>query len=359
MTDFITTGGRAVHSKKPARPSLTSESGYPRSRDFIRRASFHLHFPTWLRFFCALGLFAASHTSAAGAKESRRAVWIDADLSIGSPIREVDDAYALLVAANCSQLRIAGVSVSYGNAPLPAVRRRTIDLFARLGRPIPIHAGAARAGERGQPNEASTALGHVLEQEARLTYLALGPLTNLATFLQLHPEQASRFEQIIAVAGRSPGATLGFGPGEKFRIHDANVVKDSAAVRVVLQSRIPLVLVPIETSSRLLINRSDLDRLAQGPPAARFVAGKSRFWLWFWQQIPRAQGGPIFDALAAVAAARPALLRIEKRRARFDSAGALIVERDSPGAKGRKVSFVTGFDARTKQFVLEQMMKGR
>ncbi len=314
-----------------------------------------INLKTWLRFSCLLGLLLAGQSSHA----RPAAIWIDTDLSIGSPIREVDDAYALLVAANSPRLRIVGVSATYGNAPLPAVTRRTADLFARLGRPRPIHPGASAASDLGRSTEATESLVRALARENRLTYLALGPLTNLATFLRLHPDRAHQFEQIIAVGGMSPGVTLGFGPGEKFRIHDANVFKDPAAFRVVLESRVPLLLAPCETSSRLLIQREDLDRLAAGPPAAQFVARKSRFWLWFWERIPRARGGPIFDALAAVAAARPSLLQIEKRRAHFDSASNLIVERSPAGAKGREVSFVAGFAPETKEFILERMNRRR
>ncbi len=314
-----------------------------------------LNLETWLHFSCVLGLLLAGQSSAARPS----ATWIDTDLSIGSPIREVDDAYALLVVANSPRLRIVGVSATYGNAPLPAVARRTAELFARLDRPRPVYPGASAASDLGRSTEASESLDRALAQGTRLTYLALGPLTNLATFLRLHPDRATQFEQIIAVAGKSPGATLGFGPGEKFRIHDANVFKDPAALRVILESRIPLLLAPIETSSRLLIEREDLDRLAAGPPAAQFVARKSRFWLWFWKQIPRARGGPIFDALAAVAAARPSLLDIEKRRAHFDSAGNLIGERSPAGATGREISFVAGFAPETKEFILEQMNERR
>jgi len=47
-------------------------------------------------------------------------VWIDTDVSIGSPIREVDDAYALLLAFHSPEIRIAGISTTYGNALLIA-----------------------------------------------------------------------------------------------------------------------------------------------------------------------------------------------------------------------------------------------
>ncbi len=60
-------------------------------------------------------------------------VWIDTDLSIGSPIREVDDAYALVLALHSPEIQIAGLSTSYGNAPLGQTTRATLDLVQRFG----------------------------------------------------------------------------------------------------------------------------------------------------------------------------------------------------------------------------------
>lgn len=109
-----------------------------------------------------------------------------------------------------------------------------------------VEAGAAAPNDLGRATAASDALAAALREKKRLTHIALGPLTNLATLLHLHPELADRFEQVIMVAGKSPEATLGFGPREKFQIHDANFVKDPVAVRAVLQSRIPIMLEPTE-----------------------------------------------------------------------------------------------------------------
>ncbi len=306
---------------------------------------------------CLFGVILLAQTPA-GAAPKPRAVWIDTDLSLGSPLREVDDAYALIVAARAPELQISGISSTYGNAPLRATTLRTRDLLRRLGLEMPVHPGATAARNLGRATEASAALAHVTRNERRLTYIALGPLTNLASFLHLHPEAAGALEQVIMVAGKSPEATLGFGPGEKFRIHDANAFKDPAAVRLLLQSHIPILLVPIETSSRLLVRREDLQSLQQSTPTARYLARKSALWLWFWTHIPRAKGGPIFDALAVVAAAQPSLVRRETRSAGLDQKGDLIVARRAKG-RARKVSFITGFDSATKDFVFSRLRSAR
>ncbi len=289
-------------------------------------------------------LLAATATAA-------RAVWIDTDLSLGSPLREVDDGYALLLALRAPELRVVGVSTSYGNAPLPGTTARTRKSLGAFGSALRAHPGAASPNELDRATAATAALSAALRKE-KLTYLALGPLTNLATFLQLHPEQAARIDEVVMIAGKTPAATLGFGPDEKFRIHDANLVKDPAAVRAVLASRLSILLVPVETSSRLMIHADDLQRLEQSGGAGLYLAKRSRAWLWFWTHVARTRGGPIFDALAVVAAAQPKLLQIEVRGTSFDENGQLIVRQRG----GREVRFCSGFEPATKRFVLDRLM---
>src|SRR5207248_939290 len=164
-------------------------------------------------------------------------VWIDTDVSIGSPIREVDDAYAIVLALHSPEIRIAGVSTSYGNAPLGHTTRAARELMRQFGaaaqlRPEQVFAGARSATDLGRRSEASEALARGLEKNS-VTYIALGPLTNLATFLQLHPTRARRIERVIFVGGQIEGTTLGLGPTRSFRIHDANVFKDPRAAALV------------------------------------------------------------------------------------------------------------------------------
>lgn len=288
----------------------------------------------------------------ARAGETRR-VWIDSDLAVGSPWREVDDGYALLLAARSPRLRIAGISSSYGNASLPITTARTRE---SLGLALAVSPGARSAADLGLATEATRGLKAALRQN-KLTYIALGPLTNLATFIQLHPGLATRIDQIIMVAGESTSADLAFGPAKIFRMHDANVRKDPNAVRAILRTRIPILLAPIETSARLLVDRADLRAIAQRGPAGNYLAERSRFWFWFWTTIARKKGGPIFDALAIVAAVRPGLIMIEDGYAAVDADGKLIVRREA--ASGRAVQFCSNFAPATKTFVLKRLTAPR
>ncbi|MEY2563328.1 MAG: hypothetical protein QOH88_1521 [Verrucomicrobiota bacterium] len=305
--------------------------------------------PVLWALLALLGLAAAAQAAT---------VWIDTDVSIGSPIREVDDAYALVLAFHSPEIRIAGVSTTYGNAPLDHTTRVAREMVLRLGpRDVrssnSVFAGAASARDLGRKSDASDALAAMLGKE-RLTYIALGPLTNLATFLQLHPKLASRIEHIVFLGGQAEGSSLTLGPTGTFRIHDANVFKDPAAVVMVLRSKIPLTLVPIAVASKLTLEASDLRQLEVSGDAASYLARRSRVWLWFWTQFAKTKGGAIFDALALVAATKPELLSIEKRSAGTDQGGNLVARKRL--TKGfRTVRFCRDFAPETKGFVIKRL----
>ena len=308
-----------------------------------------------------LAVFVAAFLlAAAGEARASAAVWIDTDPSIGPPWREVDDAFALVLAFHSPELRIAGISTTYGNV---GVRRATTvarDLVRRFGGAAGVHeadvyAGVPNPRDVGSQSAASEALAQALRRE-RLTYIALGPLTNLAAFLKLHPTLASRIDRVVFVGGMSPGYEPVFGPSGTLRIHDANVFKDPAAARAVFASRIPIVLAPVETSSALVINRSDARRLQDGGAAGAFLHRRSRAWLWFWTSVVRHPGGVMFDSLAVLRVARPDLVATEPRYAHVNAAGDLIASKRRV-ANARRVSFCAGIAPGAREIVVDRLSR--
>lgn len=288
-----------------------------------------------------------------------KTVWIDTDPSIGSPVREVDDAYALLLALASPELRIAGVSTTYGNAPLARTTVIARELVRKFGPGLTsdrVYAGASSPADLGKSTVATRALAQALRGRGQITYLALGPLTNLATLLQLHPELARRFERVIFVGGETRPRALAFGPGQWIEIHDANAFKDPAAVKLLLKTKIPLQLTGIETGRRLTINPNDRATLARGGRGSRYLAQRSGTWLWFWRTILRQPGGPIFDALAVMAAIRPEALANETRFAQVDEAGHLLVRREKT-ASARAVQWCADFAPASKSWIVERLAR--
>jgi inosine-uridine nucleoside N-ribohydrolase len=280
-------------------------------------------------------------------------VWIDTDISIGSPFRDVDDAFALLLAVRSPNLKIAGISTTYGNASLRVTTAAARDLCSKLQPRLEVYPGAESGNVFGRETEASMALAATLREKRGLTYVALGPLTNLATFQTIHPDLARRINRVIFLGGTSPGTELRFGRRHAIRVHDANVVKDPSAVGRVLRSRIPIALVPVETAAELTVAATDLNAMRNNAPG-NFIQAKSRIWLWFWTKFVGTEGAPIFDAAAILAAAQREQLAMETRFAVIDSGGNLIVSR-SPQPGGLPVLTATRISDRGKAFVAKKL----
>jgi inosine-uridine nucleoside N-ribohydrolase len=301
-----------------------------------------------LREFIFL-LLLAGLASRAEAKD----VWIDTDVSIGSPIREADDGFALMLAFHSREIRILGVSASYGNAPLPFVDRVAREMTRQFGAAADlsekqIFAGARSPRDLGHQSAASEATA-AASMRHRLTYIALGPITNLATALQLHPKLRDRIDQVVIIGGIAQGEE------PPFRIHDANVFKDPRAADIVLRSGIPIVLAPIGVASTLTIDRQEMRRLKMAGRAGEYLSRKSAWWMFFWTHIARSPGAPVFDALGVIATARPELVRTERRYAAVDQNHAMVLTR-KPNENTRPVRCIVAFPAATKEFLLNGLI---
>jgi pyrimidine-specific ribonucleoside hydrolase len=127
------------------------------------------------------------------------------------------------------------------------------------GNEIPVYKGSPEANDLGTENEATKALYQALKKE-KLTILALGPMTNIATLIKNHPDIITQIEKITICAARTPG--LAFNPGNgKLNVFDYNYELDNESMDVVLATKIPLVFAGYEPSSYTHIGPIDLSCL--------------------------------------------------------------------------------------------------
>ena len=298
-------------------------------------------------------------------------VWIDTDPSIGVPFHEADDGFALVQAFHSPELRIRGVSTTYGNAGLATTTRIAWEMADRFGGVAGltaqnVHPGAGSARDLGESSDACEALRAALDARS-LTYLALAPLTNLATLLTRHPEAARRIERVIFVGGRSPGVRFRAGRWNPYEFTDGNFHKDNAAGAVLLSAGLPLTLVPVECALQLLLIPRELTRLGrEGGPSGRYLATKARLWMNLWRCCFAVEGGVIFDCFAVLAATHPRLFHTEQRFAAIerDPRGRgvgnprdvhLVARREPEGEPGREVVFCAGPRGEARAVLLERL----
>lgn len=254
-------------------------------------------------------LHIAAWAMAAEAKEPL-AVWVDVDTSAGivdTRPRDVDDAVALIQAFHSPELRVAGVSVVFGNSSLEnclPITREIVEKFGPKG--MAVHAGAASDADLDKQTDATKALIAALEKEP-LHVLALGPVTNVAAVIKQRPDLKSKMLSVLVVAARRPGFDF-HPPGRPdLKFPDANFEKDVPGTQILLDSGVPLVWVGYEASCDTWLTRADLDAM-RDTPSGKWVADISQAWLGRWETAMKLDGFNPFDALAIVYLTHPETL---------------------------------------------------
>ena len=228
-------------------------------------------------------------------------IWIDTDISMGKLGRDVDDGIALMMALRSEAVSIRGVSLVFGNSSdmdySYTVTQRLLHWYQQDDEPVPVYRGAGSSQELSKCNAAVEALAQALRAE-KLTIVALGPATNVATLLMLYPELTSQIEQIILCAGRTPGQH--FRPGNKnITLCDCNFEKDTKAFQVILSAKVKVILSGYEPASYVYLSKEDLQPLKRSSSQKdQWVYRQLREWQLLWKMVLGSQQGFIpFDAV--------------------------------------------------------------
>jgi inosine-uridine nucleoside N-ribohydrolase len=248
-----------------------------------------------------------------------------------------DDAMALLLALGSPELELAAVTTVAGNQTLDKVTANAIRVLDVAGaQAIPVAAGADRplvhparvadevhgasgldGPELPPPSRAPEPL-HAVELMARLlrerphTLVPVGPLTNVALLLALHPELAGRIERVVLMGGAIAEGNVT--PAAEF-----NIWVDPEAAHRVFSSGLDVTMVGLDVTHRALLSRERAEGLRASGRTGAVVADLHRFYSRFHEQTYGDPSTPVHDALAVAYLIRPALLRVERLHTAIDS----------------------------------------
>jgi len=221
-------------------------------------------------------------------------VWIDTDIMIGKFKHDVDDGLALILALSDTSLQIEGISFVHGVDYAAEVTDKLLKRYASE-RNIPTYKGADDSTQFMQETAAVEALTKALQQ-GPLTIMALGPMTNIGTVLELHPELKHNIKRITYCAGRTPGKLFNPGGGGT-KFSDYNFDLDPYATAMVLKANVPVLLSGYECSENLFLNKQDFKHLKKSEHETdRWLYKKLKSWHCLWRTFMGSKKGFIpFD----------------------------------------------------------------
>jgi inosine-uridine nucleoside N-ribohydrolase len=254
----------------------------------------------------------------------------------------IDGAFAVATALFDRELTVLGLGATAGNISAEQATRNVHLLieqldpprFPRLGSALPIdfeiHArdlhGPSGLGDIDlpisrlhQPPTTDRMIAEIAREfPHEVTLVVMGPCTALAQLIDRDPESAHLLERLIVVGGswHAPGD---FGPVTEFHF-----ACDPVAARKVLRSELPIMLVPLDVSRKLLLSPSDLLQLPEdGPPAARFLRKLVPSALNAMMSKFGVEGLFVADVLGLIAASHPELFTVRRVAADVELRGTL------------------------------------
>ena len=279
-------------------------------------------------------------------KNKRYKVIIDTDPG-------VDDAACLIYAFFDEFIDIKLLTSVVGNTSLAKTTRNLLHLMDLFNVEIPVARGAGKAMTRESINaefihqkeglggyipsnkilstimevDAIEAMYQVLMQgDGDIIPLVLGPQTNIGILLSKHPDVIKKIPKIVFMGG-SPFGNPDYPDHISF-----NISSDPEAFKIVLDSKIPLVMVPSDVGRRKAhLSEDFVNGLAQMNDAGKLIA---KMYSKYWEPNYPDKRIATNDTLALFALVYPKMFTFEKVSVSVDlkdSPGKTFVEFDGKG----------------------------
>ncbi|ANF58243.1 nucleoside hydrolase [Halotalea alkalilenta] len=246
----------------------------------------------------------------------------------------VDDAQAIALIMADPEIEVVGFTTTFGNVDIATATRNALLLSELAGQSIPVAQGAAAPlvktphpvpdwihgadglGNQqlppvnGKPVELSAAEFIVAETRRRpgeITLVAVGPLGNLATALQLDPSLVDRVKRVVVMGGSIHKG------GNVTPAAEANIFSDPHAAARVLTAKWPLTLVGLDVTHKTVIEPARMARIARAQGALGEVLEKSyAFYAEFYRGALGIDGCCPHDSVAVAWLRHPELFTSQR-----------------------------------------------
>ncbi|HKU28370.1 MAG TPA: nucleoside hydrolase [Candidatus Sulfotelmatobacter sp.] len=283
------------------------------------------------RWWC-IGLLLCLSSFARGQEK----VIIDTDIG-----DDVDDAFALALAVKSPELKVLGISTTFGETD---IRAKIVDRFlSEVGRSdIPVLAGKA-AGKTSMSQRPYTFQGKfaksshgdatdfLLEQVRKypgeITLIAIGPLMNIGEAIDRDAATFRKLKRVVIMGGSIRRGYGDYGYNE----HAApspewNILNDVKSAQKLFASGVPLFVMPLDSTQLKLDEVKRAFLFTRGTAVTEQLAILYHLWA---QETPT-----LFDPMAVTFVLKPELCPVQALRIQVDEKG---YTREEPGAPNAQV----------------------
>ena len=270
--------------------------------------------------------------------QSTTPIVIDTDNALGSRAHffqkhlggDVDDAYAIAYLFSNVSKEISLLMSVGGNTKAEIALENNIDLIKALGQHANCQMGL-------NPND-TRELHFIPENGSR--YLALGPLTNLNSFLnrQYQPREVWMTLGNLKTSGRYPP----FWPIE------FNATEDiEACLNVFAKLNCNIFVVPLDVARKLKMTKTQFSKMNQ-TPLLLYLKKYSQRWILRNRILKLSPTFAVWDLVSAIACLHPEFFKIETRVAKVFKNGLVLFGQHNRSTKNlvleKSVKIVTDFD---------------
>jgi purine nucleosidase len=292
---------------------------------------------------CILLSSSASAQTNASALRPNTAEKIIIDTDIGT---DIDDAFAVGLALQSSELKILGISTAWGDTHLRA-RLLTRFLKETGHSDIPVAMGIAKErpgkpeilsqapyaeripADQKYPNAIDFLLEQIRLHPGEITLISIGPETNLGAAIDRDATTFRKLKRVVLMGGSVYRGYSQFNYGKTHGPDpEWNILCDIQAAQKVFTSGVPLFVMPLDSTQIKLqeLERAEIFKTGSALTDALLVLYAQ--WSHGTTQTPT-----LFDAVAVAYAMHPELCPTQPLRLRVDDHAYTRVEAGAPNAQ--------------------------
>jgi inosine-uridine nucleoside N-ribohydrolase len=292
----------------------------------------------------------------------------------------IDGAFAVTLALFDPELDVLGIIASAGNVSAEQATMNVQTLvehadpprWPRLGAALPaayetdgtrLH-GPTGLGARTFPcaqlhhmHSGDKLLIDLIRQHVGdVTVVALGPLTVLARAFDRDPELPSLIQRLVCVGG------AWHEPGNASPVAEFHFFCDPPGARQVLKSGVPLTLIPLDVTRKLVLSPTDLLELpAADSSACQFLREIVPHGIRMTSNLYGIEGFHLKDVLGIVAVSRPGLITTKPMAVDVETRGELtrgmiVVDARPEQKTNANVDLATGADLTSAREYIHDML---